>query len=140
MNMSCFWEGYVQTVMVIQFIILDNVFKNVLHKLSLMDTLVFNVLSRRFGMELIVLTDVQLVKYGFREIVCVQSTMNGMDTTAHLALEESHGMSQPESVHAPQLQSGTVSHVSPAMVVECSKQYQKLAFAHPVQHGAVTHA
>ena len=50
-----------------------------------MGTLALNVLSHKFGMELIVLVDAIMEKYGSMEIVCAPIISNGMDTIVCLA-------------------------------------------------------
>ncbi len=126
--MSFSWEGYAQTVTVTQFTILDSAFSSALHRLSLMDTLAFSVLSPKFGTELIASIDAQPVKYGLKEIACALSTMSGMGTTVRLALEESLGMQQLAFAHVQQPHYGMASHVSRVMVVESSIHYQKAVF------------
>lgn len=50
-----------------------------------MVTLALSVLSHKFGMELIVLVDAIMAKYGSTETVCAQIISNGMDTVVCLA-------------------------------------------------------
>lgn len=138
-NMFSSWVDYVLIVKDIQSFIWDNVLKNAHLKLFLMGILVLNVLCHKFGMDLTVLVDVLLEKFGLMEIVFAQIITNGMDIIVLLALVGKFGMQPLESVVAHQLLYGTVLIALLVMEVVSLTQYQNHAFALLVQHGMVIH-
>lgn len=104
-----------------------------------MVTHALNVLSHKLGTELIALADAIAVRYGLTEIVCAQTILNGMDTTALHAQMEKCGSQLAGFAPVRLIWSGTDIIVFSVKEVEFLILTVKLVFAQQVSPGQATH-